>query len=184
MEVPVQGIGTRIRDRRKALKMTQRHLAEAIGVGSDTVSKHERGEMGVSADTLFAYAKALETTAEFLAGDAEPGSSRPGPKPALRVVPRSARAVPMALAQLLNDGRCNPITDDEMAHLSRHLDDGNSTELADLEIHLLAHRAERDRTEDAVQAFRNAVRRARGLAPKPTTKRLPAKSHAKKPVTV
>jgi transcriptional regulator with XRE-family HTH domain len=188
MEVPVQGIGPRIRDLRKKRKLTQPQLASLVGVGADTVSKHERGDMGVSAQTLFAYAQALETTADFLAGDSpDLGSGRPGPKPGLRPVSKGTRGVPMALAMLLNDGRCNPITDDEMTHLSRHLDDGNSPELDDLEIHLLAHRAERDRTEDAVQAFRNAVRRARGgppRSPNAPTKQLPAKTPGRRPATV
>jgi transcriptional regulator with XRE-family HTH domain len=190
MEVPVQGIGTRIRDRRKKVGLTQRQLSDLIGVGSDTVSKHERGDMGVSAETLFAYAKALETTAQYLAGDAPDGAggaTRPGPKAtALRAVPTAGRAVPMALARLLNDGRCNPISDEEMAHLTRHLDEGNSAELVDLEIHLLAHRAERDRTEDALAKFRAAISRARKergqrlieQAPAPPTL---AKAKAKKP---
>lgn len=168
MEVVVEGFGTRLRARRKELKLTQIELANKVGTGSDVVSKHERGELGVSTKTLFAYAEALETTAEYLAGTS--GDSR---RPGKSSVVRAARplGVPAALARLLNDGRCNPLNEDEMAHMTRYLDDANSTELDDLEIHLLAYRAERDRTKKAIEAFQRAIDRANKGTPHQLVKR-------------
>lgn len=162
MELVVQGIGTRIRERRRELKLTQRQVADRVGIGADVVSKHERGDLGVSAQTLFAYATVLETSADYLAGEADQPRRGATGKAVQRVTPpRGSDGIPKPLAKLLNDGRCNPLSDEEMAHLARHLDDGNSPELDDLEIHLLAYRAERDRTEDAISRFRTAVSRAR-----------------------
>lgn len=180
MEVVVEGFGTRLRNRRLELKLTQKQLGNRAGLDSDIVSKHERG-MGVSTEALSAYAQALETTMEYLSGaTSDPKPRAAGSKVALRSVSKAIESIPKPLAQLLNDGRCNPLTDEEMAHLSRHLDDGNSPELDDLEVHLLAHRAERDRTEEAVQNFRNAVRRARGGPARPPTKPPTTKVGAKK----
>lgn len=158
MELLVEGIGARILEHRKRLGLTQRALAERVGVVSDVVSKHERGVLGVGSDTLMAYAKALGVSAEYLAGESEEMPARAGAMP-VRATP--VAGVPMELARFLSDGRCNPITDAEIAHLSRHLADGNSSELVDLELHLLAYRAERDRTDESVAKFRAAVQRAR-----------------------
>lgn len=166
MELTVEGIGNRIKERRKALGLTQRALADMVGIGSDVVSKHEHERLGVGSDTLMAYAKALKTSAEALAGDASPSVFISHSANTNVMALRNAQAhglsqVPMELARFLSDGRCNPITDEEIAHLTRHVADGNSTELTDLEIHLLAYRAERDRTDESVVKFRAAVQRAR-----------------------
>lgn len=154
MEVAVEGIGNRIRDRRKALGMTQQQLATKVGVGQDVVSKQEKNRMGVGAETLIQYAKVLETSVDWLAGEM---TSAPNNDQTGRSAPTQ---VPIALARFLSDGRCNPITDEELAHLTKHLAEGNSAEPIDLEIHLLAYRAERERTEEALVRFRNAVMRS------------------------
>ena len=163
MEVAVHGFGSRLKEMRIKRKLTQRQLADRIGVGQDVVSRHERGSMGVSAETLVAYADVLETTSDYLAGEAGESSRRGATgKAAVRAVPtRSSSSFPKPLAMLLNDGRCNPLSEEEMGALTRYLDDGGSTELDDLEIHLLAYRAERSLTDDDAQKFRAAVARKR-----------------------
>ena len=186
MEVVVQGFGSRLREMRVKRKLTQRQLADRIGVGQDVVSRHERGSMGVSAETLVAYADVLETTSDYLAGEA--GESRRGAtgKAAVRAVPpRPSSSFPKPLALLLNDGRCNPLTEDEMSALTRYLDDGQSAELDDLEIHLLAYRAERSLADDDAQKFRAAVARKRKALKQrqPDAPSVHA-THEKKPETV
>jgi len=54
------GIGERVRTRRKALHMSQSHLAEAIGMTFQQVQKYERGINRISASTLFMIARALK----------------------------------------------------------------------------------------------------------------------------
>jgi len=171
-------IGARIRARRKALKLTQDQLGDLVGIPGDVVSKHERGELGVGAKRLLAYARALETTAEWLSGDAgEP--QKPGPKPGqLRAV---SGGVPRALVALLNDGRCNPVTEPEIDYLTRYLEEGRSQELIDLEIHLLAHRAEREQTDEAVMAFHAAIKRKRKEAKRRASEGVSAPAEATKP---
>ena len=52
-------IGTRIKERRKALKMTQKELAEKIGCAEITVRQYENGRYSPKTDTRIAIAKAL-----------------------------------------------------------------------------------------------------------------------------
>lgn len=106
-------------------------------------------------DTLMKYAALYGVSADSLAGE----SARL--PPATVAAPQPSNSLPMELGRLLTDGRCNPLTDQELQHMIRHIAEGNSTELDNLEIHLLAHRAERDRTEVALEKFRAAVRRVR-----------------------
>ena len=63
-------IGERIRAERLRIGLTQRALARAVGVGSDVVSRWERGEMGVSVDKLRALADTFGVTMDVLAGRA------------------------------------------------------------------------------------------------------------------
>lgn len=58
-------IGERIRQLRKAHKLTQPVLAKAIGIDQSTLSDMERGA-GFSAEILMRLAEELETTAEFI----------------------------------------------------------------------------------------------------------------------
>jgi transcriptional regulator with XRE-family HTH domain len=57
-------VGRRIRERRKALGLTQLELATKVGLTD--ISKHERGELGTSAATLTALAKELQVTERWL----------------------------------------------------------------------------------------------------------------------
>ena len=67
-------IGKNIRDARKALKMSQDELAEAIGANRVTISKYENGVYLPSVPALERLAVALRTTANQLQGktDEEP----------------------------------------------------------------------------------------------------------------
>lgn len=58
-------IGERIRQLRKAHKLTQPVLAKAIGIDQSTLSDIERGA-GFSAEILMRLAEELESTAEFI----------------------------------------------------------------------------------------------------------------------
>lgn len=154
----MESVHDRLKKQRQKRKLTQRQVAEAIGLGQDSVSKHESGKMGVAVETYRAYARLYGVTVDYLAGDA---IETPALASGAPWVTREF-GVPMAVARLLSSGRCNPVDDAEIAHLSKHISEGNSAELDDLEIHLLAYRAERDRTEEALQRFSAAIRRASG----------------------
>ena len=160
-----KAIGDRIRERRVQLKLTQDELGTRVGVPGGVVSRHERGTMGVGAARLLAYAQALEITVEWLTGNAE--LAKPGPKSArvfvstTHAAAQGSSVVPRAIVALLNDCRCNPLLDSEIAHLNRYLSEGGSEDIVDLEIQVLLHRAGRDQTDEAIEKFRSAVRRKR-----------------------
>jgi putative transcriptional regulator len=63
-------LGERIRQKREALQITQRELADRIGgaVEGTTVSRWERGRNTPSPQSLQAISEALETTIDDLAG--------------------------------------------------------------------------------------------------------------------
>jgi transcriptional regulator with XRE-family HTH domain len=58
-------IGSRIKDRREALNMTQEQLVEVSGVSRGTISALENGKSeNVTIGTLLAISKALDTTVD------------------------------------------------------------------------------------------------------------------------
>lgn len=60
-------MGTKIRERREFLKMTQEELAEKSGISRVTISALESdSQRNVSSKTMIAIAKALDTTVEKL----------------------------------------------------------------------------------------------------------------------
>ena len=64
-----QLIGTRIRQKRKALGMTQEQLEAISGVQQGSISRIESGiALDVNASTLFGFAKALHVSADYLLG--------------------------------------------------------------------------------------------------------------------
>lgn len=60
MNVDYSAIGRRVKEHRRARKMTQEHLAEGLSVSVGYISQVERGVTKVSLDTLSAIAAALE----------------------------------------------------------------------------------------------------------------------------
>lgn len=58
--------GLKIRQRRQALGMSQRELAEAIGVAQPTIVRYEAGTRQVDLETQLAIAAALTTDQETL----------------------------------------------------------------------------------------------------------------------
>lgn len=64
-------VGTRIRARREALRLSQAKLAELAKVTPNYVGILERGEALPTIQTLFVFAKALGTSATQLLGEDE-----------------------------------------------------------------------------------------------------------------
>ena len=58
----------RIRDRRKALSLSQEDLAALVGSNQTQISRYEVGENDPTGETLAALARALKTTADYLLG--------------------------------------------------------------------------------------------------------------------
>lgn len=74
-------VGKRIRDRRRALGVSQEKLAEGIGVTFQQVQKYEKGSNRVSASKLWQTAGVLQTDiSHFFDGlkSAEPGFAEVG----------------------------------------------------------------------------------------------------------
>lgn len=57
--MPPLGVGTRIRDERERLKLSQEQLAEKTGWSAATISRHETGVIEPSISDLKKYAEAL-----------------------------------------------------------------------------------------------------------------------------
>lgn len=66
-------VGRRVRDRRKALGITQERLGEQLGLTFQQVQKYERGVNRVSASKLFEIARVLQVPVNwFFEGDGAP----------------------------------------------------------------------------------------------------------------
>jgi transcriptional regulator with XRE-family HTH domain len=72
-------VGRRVRQRRKAMGVTQERLADDLGLTFQQVQKYERGANRISASKLYEIAAALQTgTAYFFEGLADPASAKSG----------------------------------------------------------------------------------------------------------
>lgn len=71
-------VGTRIRIRRRYLKISQDDLAATLGLTFQQVQKYERGENRVSASMLVRIAARLETSVATLVGEDAPSGEGGG----------------------------------------------------------------------------------------------------------
>ena len=72
-------VGARVRERRKALKLSQIHLAMKLGLTFQQVQKYERGANRISASKLYEIGQALQVPiAWFFEGYAGPEVAAPG----------------------------------------------------------------------------------------------------------
>ena len=62
-------LGNRIREERQHLRLTQAQLAEAIDISDTYMGAIERGERGLSLDTLVMLANRLGVTVDYLLDD-------------------------------------------------------------------------------------------------------------------
>lgn len=69
MNVDYKRLGERIREERKHLSLTQAQLAEAINISDTYMGAIERGERGLSLDTLVMLAERLGVTVDYLLSD-------------------------------------------------------------------------------------------------------------------
>ena len=76
------GLAENIKTARKALKMSQDELAEAIGANRVTISRYETGSYLPSVPALQKLAEALRTTPSQLTGTTEPETDPPKTKEA------------------------------------------------------------------------------------------------------
>jgi transcriptional regulator with XRE-family HTH domain len=71
-------VGARVRERRKALKLSQIHLASRLGLTFQQVQKYERGSNRISASKLFEIGVVLQTPVSwFFEGYAGTGIELP-----------------------------------------------------------------------------------------------------------
>ncbi len=67
-------LGERIREERLHLRLTQAQLAEDVDISDTYMGAIERGERGLSLDTLVTLAARLGVTVDYLLSDAVPGT--------------------------------------------------------------------------------------------------------------
>ncbi|HHY67320.1 MAG TPA: helix-turn-helix domain-containing protein [Alicyclobacillus sp.] len=75
-------LGQRIRERRKAKKMTQQNLADMLKLAKSTISQYETGVNEPDSETLVRLARILDTTTDYLLGLTD-NPTPPGEKPAI-----------------------------------------------------------------------------------------------------
>jgi transcriptional regulator with XRE-family HTH domain len=63
------GVGNKIRERRRAMKITQEKLADSLGLTFQQVQKYERGSNRVSASKLYEIASLLCVPVSFFYAD-------------------------------------------------------------------------------------------------------------------
>jgi transcriptional regulator with XRE-family HTH domain len=81
-------VGTRIRERRISLGLTQSHLAKAIGITYQQTHKYEQGINRVSAGRLYEIAHALDVPITYFyenAADEKAPQIAPHPRPLLEI---------------------------------------------------------------------------------------------------
>ena len=71
MEVILPSLAQRLKPLRKAMKKTQKELAEQLGVTERHYQKIEYGQINVPATTLLALAEYFQVTADYLLGREE-----------------------------------------------------------------------------------------------------------------
>lgn len=67
-------LGRRIREERLKLHLTQAQLAEAVDISDTFMGAIERGERGLTLDTLIRLSKRLGVTVDYLLADSVPDS--------------------------------------------------------------------------------------------------------------
>lgn len=68
MNIDAKVIGSRIRNRRTQLGLTQKELADQAGISPPAINRFEKGDKSPSIDTLVKLAKILGTSTDFLLG--------------------------------------------------------------------------------------------------------------------
>ena len=97
-------VGTRVRARRKALKISQQELAGHLSLTFQQVQKYERGSNRISASKLFEIAQVLQVpVAYFFEGYHQEGAEAApfaGPQAEVHEFLRSAEAMDLGTAYL------------------------------------------------------------------------------------
>ena len=66
MENLATEIGARIKSKRASLRITQRGLAEKVGISAAAINKFEKGEKKPSTNVLLKIAEVLDTTTDYM----------------------------------------------------------------------------------------------------------------------
>ncbi len=68
IEIDIVELGEKIKELRIGCGLTQKQLADKIGVATNTVSQYESGKYKTSIDVLVNLAVELDTTTDYLLG--------------------------------------------------------------------------------------------------------------------
>lgn len=64
----VQGLGERLHKKRSSMKLSQKEVAEAVGVNPSVISNYENSERTPSVEVLMALANLYRCSVDFLLG--------------------------------------------------------------------------------------------------------------------
>lgn len=86
-------VGYRIRIARCSINLTQKQLAEAVGVGSNYIAMVERGKKNPSEELIFKIARVTHTTAKWIAGTSDCQSAYPEPDGSAEQINRDSATI-------------------------------------------------------------------------------------------
>lgn len=64
----IQGLGKRLQQKRSSLKLSQKEVANAVGVNPSVISNYENGERTPSVEVLVKLASLFQCSVDFLLG--------------------------------------------------------------------------------------------------------------------
>lgn len=64
----IQGLGERLQQKRSSLKLSQKEVANAVGVNPSVISNYENGERTPSVEVLVKLASLFQCSVDFLLG--------------------------------------------------------------------------------------------------------------------
>ncbi len=74
-------VGERVRQRRRVGGLSQKTLAEAVGVASQQLQKYEKGTNRISASRLYEISRVLDVPVSYFFDETEPGRALGGKEP-------------------------------------------------------------------------------------------------------
>jgi len=93
-EIFFKRLGQRIADLRKEQGMSQRKLAELLGLSQQIVASYETGERHIPVWRLLSLAGVLGVSPEELLSESEPARRKPGPVPTIQRLVEKVNQLP------------------------------------------------------------------------------------------
>lgn len=104
MSQDLMNLGSRIRERRQQIHLSQEILAERVGISSNTISRIEGGQTAMSVEIFLKLVHVLEIDANILLGKKEDGGQLQGIFHRIRQLEYKKQKIVMQTMEVLMDG--------------------------------------------------------------------------------